>query len=191
MGGKSGHISKALSPTPDPRLKHRGPLEKRRCRCRLQLAAHGRGTYGPRATGHGPGYRRSRKSSSNQQRPGLLGLLACWFPCANLPGLPSGTIGDQAGTARLPGSASFLQGSTVPFPLAFPTSFLRRAYSLPHHGLEPSSIKLRFLRSVDSQHVELNHDCQSDRIECTTQSVIMNTYSNHADSDFLQGCLTT
>lgn len=132
---------KGSFPNPRPRLKHRGPLEKRRCRCRLQLAAHGRGSYGPRATGHGPGYRRSRKSSSNQQRPGLLGLLACWFPCANLP---SGAIG---GTARLPGSASFLQGSTVPFHSywRFPPSFLRRAYSdPPHHGLEPPSIKLCF-----------------------------------------------
>lgn len=146
--------------------------------------------HGPRAMGQGT-VAVGRVAPTNNGLACWLGLLACWFPCANLP---SGAIGDQAGTARLPGSASFLQGSTVPFHSywRFPPSFLRRAYSdPPHHGLEPPSIKLCFLRSVDSQQFQLNYDCQSGRIECTTRSFTMNSYSNHADSDFLQGCLTT
>lgn len=133
VGGKSGHICKAL---PQPQAKAKaGPFGKRRRRCGCSRSRSWQRMAGA-ATAHGPGQGRGSKSSSSSPKPGMLVV-----PSANLP---SGEIGDQAGTARLGGGEQeevagvpmglFSQGSTAPFLLAFLASFLSRAYSLSRFG---------------------------------------------------------
>lgn len=131
VGGKSGHICKAL-----PQALKQGRLESASAGAFAVAVAVAVGSAWqgqPRPTGQGTVAAARAAAPAKAWRVGWL------VPSANLP---SGAIGDQAGTAgegqrEVAGvpMGLFSQGSTAPFLLAFLASFLSRAYySLPRFG---------------------------------------------------------